>query len=742
MIIRRRPGRLFSAILATFAIATGGLVIRTVAQGLPSLCAPLGCYAPSTESELWQSLAPFGTPDDGTCSNADPTAILELPRTCPEGGPPPLGQFLYPFALAVDGPTIYVSDQFNHRVQAFKDDGTPQVIPHLIGDGTPGDGSGHLNAPEGLAVDAAHNILVADSYNSRIAVFLPDGTPAPTGDLPVLDGVSPTFSRTMPTGIALSPGTTLLGYHVPVPASDHHRIVVTDRNSCYVYIYDAGFNLKAQLPPAVPSAATQGACVTGDDPSHPPAPGLFGSATGAAIDANDHIYIADYDNSRVQILDRNGNVLGTFGNPPDPSSLPPGAVAPPSSLQFPWAVLIDHAGRVVVTDTDNQRIAFFSVDYSSTPPAAIYLFQLNAGGTLNGFPTGIAEQTDTDSAGRILVTDTANHRVQWFQLPDLAIVLPNVDGTASAGTFSVAVPSQKAATAIDVRALVTATNADIVTGPTAQAPANASAQIDIAPGQIVTYAFTYVPRGPGPVSFQLTATADNGLVAASPVDAAAKVVCTTGCHASAAIYRAPLSTPPLVATATANWYKTPLVVRISADSTNGGVLLSKIMYQFTSGPEAATQGGTPHSVDVSGSSAQVDVPVAQEGTSVMSFWAVYDDGSQVAAKQISLSLDLTAPSIIFNVPAPTGVDASGVAWNNAPMVVAYTLNDPLSGPSAPGGSIAFSLEGRTQKQSVVATDLAGNTYPAAVRPSAVRRPPDQHRHETADVQRGAGGDHD
>jgi len=74
VIVRRRPRRLFSAILATFAIATGGLVIRTVAQSLPSLCAPLGCFAPGTEGELWRSLPPFGIPDDGTCSNADPNA--------------------------------------------------------------------------------------------------------------------------------------------------------------------------------------------------------------------------------------------------------------------------------------------------------------------------------------------------------------------------------------------------------------------------------------------------------------------------------------------------------------------------------------------------------------------------------------------------------------------------------------------------------------------------------------------
>ncbi|MCU1382697.1 MAG: hypothetical protein JWL71_1394 [Acidobacteria bacterium] len=686
--------------------------MRILAQATSPACAPLGCFAPGTESEIWQSMPPFGIPDDPSCLNGDPRSELELPRSC-GGAPPPLGQFLYPYAVAVDGATIYVSDQFNHRIQAFKSDGSPQAIANLIGNGTPGDAAGQLNAPEGIAVDAAHNILVADSYNSRIAVFHADGTPAPSGHLPVVDTVSTTFARTTPTGIALSPGTTVLGYHVPVPTGDEHRIVVTDRDTCFVYIYDAGFNLKAQIPPTLPSAPSQGACVGGADPSHPPVPGVFSSPSGAAIDASGHIFVTDYDNSRVQIFDRDGRSLGTFGTPPDPSSLPVNGVPPPSSLQFPWAVVVDHTGRVVVTDTENQRIAFFNVDFASTPPSATYLFQLNAGGTLNGFPTGIAEQTDPDPAGRILVTDTANHRVQWFQLPDLAIVLPKVDAAASSGTFGVVVPSEKLAAAVDVQTFVTPTNADIVTGPTAQPPANAAAQVDIAPGQIVTYSFTYAPRRPGPVSFVVSASANNGITAASPVDAAASVVCHTGCHASAAIYRAPLSTPPLPAIATANWYNTPVVVRITADSTTPGVGLSKIAYQFTSGPEAAIHGGTVHLVDASAVTGSVDVSITQERTSVLTFWAVYDDGSQVAPQQLPVSLDLTPPSITFNPPPAAGVDAAGQPWYNGPVVVPYVIGDGLSGTATQTGSMSFSLEQRNQKQSVVATDLAGNTVALA-----------------------------
>ena len=63
---------------------------------------------------------------------------------------------------------MYVADTKNHRVQVFTGDGT-----FLTEWGSLGIGPGQFSAPQGIAVDVAGRVYVADSYNDRIQVFGP-----------------------------------------------------------------------------------------------------------------------------------------------------------------------------------------------------------------------------------------------------------------------------------------------------------------------------------------------------------------------------------------------------------------------------------------------------------------------------------------------------------------------------------------------------------------------------------------
>ena len=712
-----------ATILAAIAVAlliSGRLTVSVAAQGS---CAPFACFEAGTEGSIWQSLTPWGQANDPlTCTNSDPNSPLlavQQDRVC-NGQPPPLGSFLYPFAIAIDGQKIFVTDQFNHRVQAFLFDGTVVPMATPIGDGTYGNGVNQLNGPEGIAIvqDAQgnHVVVVADAYNGRLAFFnAVDGTPAFGVHLSLLDG------STTPTGIAVSPGTTVLGLGVPA-GTDAHRIIVTDRLNCYVYILDAGLNVVGQIPSAPPDSndpqlapfvVGQGACVAPSIDQNTlqtvlPPVGYFGSATGVAIDASGHIFVADYDNSRVQILDAAGAPLGSFGTPPDPSTLPPNAPPPPGTLQYPWAVTIDHLGRIVVTDSDNERIAFFTADFSGPAPAVTFQFQLNAAGSLNGNPTGIAEQVgaDTDPAGRIVVTDTLNQRIQRFQLPDLAIADVTIDSTSvpASGTFGVVVPAQKAAPVLNVIPSIQGVNASILTGPTAQPPADTLSQIDIAPGQIVTYGFTYNATGT-PVSFTIDAVGNNGATHAQQVSVAPTTPCTD-CSSTAAVLRSSDLTPAPLSN---GWYNTPIAVRITATSTNPSGL-GAIAYQFTSGPEVRLYGGAAHVVAVPPTGGSTDVLVAQNGTSTMQYWAVNADGSVEQPRHtLNLYVDLLPPLPIFSVPHATGHDASGAPWNNAAVTVSLAWLDDTSGPTTPNSTLLFASEGRNQFQSVSGTDRAGNT---------------------------------
>jgi len=723
-------------------------------------CLPFACFESGIEGQAWQALTPFGAvdptsstpavtvnsdgststttcavnpaathPADGVLCNTT-TVSADMLTTTMTQGPPPLGDMLYPFDVTAAGQHIFVSDTYNERIQAFTFDGTPVALAHPIGNGQTGSGLQSLTAPQGLMIvhDQAtgKNVLgVADTGNHRLAFFFvnttdgTDGLPAFGNHYPLLFGGAPIA----PSGLAASPGAQIQGLGAPVNG-DSHRVIVGDGTDCYVYILDAGLNILKRIPATTPTESDpalvdflqgQGACVA---PSYDvngqavsPPLGYFGAVTGVAIDGSGNIFVADYDNSRIQILDPTGQPLGSFGTPPDPSTLPPDAPLPPGALQGPWGVMIDHQGRIAVTDSDNQRIAFFSADFSSGSPVVTFLFELDAESTLNGFPRGIVEQVGAaadglDPAGRLIAVDTANHRIQRFQLPDLvianAVLNPETSTTPAAGTFDVLVPAQKAATVLNVSASIQGTNA--LGGPlTLSPPADTAPQVDLAPGQSVTYNFPYSTSGT-PVSFALDAQGNGGVTHAPQVIVTQTTPCTD-CSSVASILNVSDGLP---ATLSNGWYSQQLNIQITATSSNLAGLAS-IAYQFTAGPAAAIYGGGTHFVIPDGGGNSPLIPMQATATSTLQYWAVNADGSvELPHHVLNVSLDLQPPTPAFVFPDPTGHDAGGAPWFRSAIMATVLWTDDLSGAATPSSTLTFSSEGRGQFGSVTGVDRAGN----------------------------------
>src|SRR5438093_1444496 len=97
-----------------------------------------------------------------------------------DGGPAPLAELIQPLDVAVDpAGNVYIADEGSNRIRKVNTAGTISTIAGNGKDGFNGDGgpatSASLNAPRGIAVDAAGNVYIVDAGNLRIRKVNPAG---------------------------------------------------------------------------------------------------------------------------------------------------------------------------------------------------------------------------------------------------------------------------------------------------------------------------------------------------------------------------------------------------------------------------------------------------------------------------------------------------------------------------------------------------------------------------------------
>ena len=314
-----------------------------------------------------------------------------------DGGPATSAQLSGPYGVTVDGAgTVYVADQANNRVRAITAAG---VIRTLAGTGTRsygGDGgaatAAALNFPAGVAVDAAGTVYVADDYNHRIRAISSDGiirTVAGTGTRGYGGDGGPATAAKLnyPTGVAVDAAGTLY-----VADTNNHRIraispagvirtvagngsaggsgnggaatsaqlygpsgVAVDAGGT-LYVADQGnHRIQAVSPAGIVRtlAGTGTAGSTGDGGAATAA--QLNSPGGVAVDAGGTVYVAEQSGHRIRAINPAGIIRMVAGTGAT-GSTGDGGPATSAQLNSPGGVAVDGAGAVYVADQNNQRI--------------------------------------------------------------------------------------------------------------------------------------------------------------------------------------------------------------------------------------------------------------------------------------------------------------------------------------------------------------------------------------------------
>jgi hypothetical protein len=349
-------------------------------------------------------------------------------------------RFNFPRGGAVDSQgNVYVADSNSHTVRKVTTNGVVTTLAGLAG--TPGSvngtGSGaRFNYPNGVAVDTAGNVYLADQFNSTIRKITPGGA------VTTLAGLAGTTGSDDGTGSGAR-----FNYPSGVAVDSAGNVYVADEfNQTIRKIAAGGVVTTLAGNPTILNldGYPAGGYADGTGPD-----AQFNYPVGITVDRDGNVYVADSDNNLIRKITPEGMVTTLAGDPIphyDPNgNLSPGyADGTGTNAQFhmPIALAVDGTGRLYVADSGNFTIRQVTPEGAVTTLAGQPVLVGSSDGTGYGarfdYPLGVA----LGNGGDLFVADSYNDTIRRVTpagkvttFAGLAGTLGTDDGTGVAARF-------------------------------------------------------------------------------------------------------------------------------------------------------------------------------------------------------------------------------------------------------------------------------------------------------------------
>jgi NHL repeat len=326
-------------------------------------------------------------------------------------GTGPAAQFFFPSSVAVDAAgNVYVADTYNYEIRKITSGG---VVTTLAGNSFfPGSADGIGTAaqfyyPVGIAVDESGNVYVAENLNSTIRKITPAGVVTTlagrAGYLGAVDGTGSAAVFNNPSGVVVDAGGNLY---------------VADRDNDSIRKVTSG-GIVTTLAGQAPGRGSSDGIGTAAQ---------FWGVAGIAIDGNGNVYVADSNNCTVRKITAAG-VVTTFAGKAGASNSADGTGSA-ARFTVPAGAAVDVSGNVYIADSWDNVIR------KITPDGVVTTLAGSAGSS--NFMDGIGsnarfhspEGLAVDPAGNVYVADASNHAIRKITSGGVVTTLAGLGGVS------------------------------------------------------------------------------------------------------------------------------------------------------------------------------------------------------------------------------------------------------------------------------------------------------------------------